>query len=96
MTNAQISHLHNQEVKRKFSFNSNLRRWFLRNEGLWLSRRQYFFGNEDALLVDMFLRIEKMDDNENEDCRYRLSWWSEKEFELFIKTIVEIIIQSSK
>mgnify|MGYP001224564820 CR=1 FL=1 len=85
MTKAQILNFHSEPVKSRFYFNTNLRRWFSRNEGLWRSRRQYFFGNEDALLVDMFLKIEKMADNRNEDYKFRFSWWSEKEFELFIQ-----------
>ena len=37
---------------------SNLRRWFGRNLGIWRSRRQYTFSDEQVLHVDMHLKME--------------------------------------
>ena len=34
------------------------RRWFNRNLGLWRSRRQYFFPDDEVLRLDMLLRVE--------------------------------------
>jgi len=37
---------------------SNLRRWFSRNLGIWRSRRQYTFSDDCVLHVDMHLKME--------------------------------------
>ena len=37
---------------------SNLRRWFSRNLGLWRSRRQYTFSDDQVLHLDMNLKME--------------------------------------
>ena len=47
----------------RIDFDSNLRRWFGRNIGLWHSKRQYFFDKEkainllDELKVKGFVRL---------------------------------------
>ncbi len=70
----------------RVTVNSNLKRWFSRNIGEWRSRRQYFFDNEEVMNLEMFLRIENIKDlEEEEDSRYRFTWWSEQESEFFIK-----------
>jgi len=46
------------EPQQRLQFDTSLRRWFNRNLGLWRSRRQYFFADDQALRVDMFLRME--------------------------------------
>jgi len=35
----------------EISLNSNLKRWFSRNIGLWKSNRTYFFDEEQKLIV---------------------------------------------
>ncbi|AAQ00165.1 MULTISPECIES: hypothetical protein [Prochlorococcus] len=66
-------------------FDNSLRRWFSRNLGVWCSKRQYFFEEEDVLHVEMFLRIEELKENVEECPCYRFSWWVEKENDFFIK-----------
>ena len=41
----------------RIDFDSNLRRWFSRNIGLWLSRRQYFFDEEKAINLEMYIDV---------------------------------------
>ena len=36
---------------------SNLRRWFGRNLGIWRSRRQYTFSDDQVLHLDMNLKM---------------------------------------
>ena len=36
----------------RIDFDSNLRRWFGRNIGLWHSKRQYFFDEEKAINLE--------------------------------------------
>ena len=69
----------------RINFDSNLRRWFGRNIGLWHSRRQYFFDNEKAENLDMFINVEKLSQNSQEYESYRFNWWCEDEKDFFIK-----------
>ena len=39
---------------------SNLRRWFARNLGVWRSRRQYLFSDDQVMHLDMNLKMEAL------------------------------------
>ena len=67
----------------RIQFDTSLRRWFNRNLGLWRSRRQYFFPDDEVLRVDMLLRVETFEDQAESEPRYRFSWWPEKEYDFF-------------
>ena len=69
----------------RITLDNNLRRWFNRNLGLWRSRRQYFFPDDEVLRVDMLLRVETFEDCADAEVRYRFSWWPEKEYDFFEK-----------
>ena len=69
----------------RINFDSNLRRWFSRNIGLWHSRRQYFFDHEDAVNLDMFINVEKIIQSNSEFETYCFRWWCEDEKDFFIK-----------
>ena len=56
---------------------SNLRRWFARNLGLWRSRRQYLFSDDQVLHLDMNLKMEEFAEPNAGETRYRFSWWPE-------------------
>ena len=72
------------EVERlRINFGSNLRRWFGRNLGLWRSRRQYFFEEEEAVTLEMFINIEKLTQKNPEFQTYPFSWWCENEKDFF-------------
>ena len=53
------------------------RRWFNRNLGLWRSRRQYFFPDDEVLRLDMMLRVEAYGPEPGQDARYQYTWWTE-------------------
>ena len=53
------------------------RRWFNRNLGLWRSRRQYFFPDDEVLRLDMLLRVEAYGPEPGQDARYHITWWTE-------------------
>ncbi len=75
-----------REVERlRINFDSTLRRWFGRNVGLWRSRRQYFFEEEDVTTLEMFINIEKLTQKNPEFETYRFNWWCENEKDFFIK-----------
>ena len=69
----------------RIDFDSNLRRWFGRNIGLWQSRRQYFFEEEKAINLDMYINISKLMRGDSEFEIYRFNWWCEDEKDFFIK-----------
>ncbi len=75
----------NKASNTRIILDTNLRRWFSRNLGLWKSRRQYFFEDEDVLNVDMLLRVQKFSDKGPGDSRYLLTWWPDKENDFFQK-----------
>ncbi len=68
----------------RIRLDTNLRRWFARNLGLWRSRRTYFFAEDDEVLrVDMVLRIEIHADAGEGDEGYRFTWWPENDLGFF-------------
>ena len=69
----------------RIDFDSNLRRWFGRNIGLWHSRRQYFFDEENAIYLDMYINISKLIGCDSEFENYRFKWWCEDAKDFFIK-----------
>ena len=62
---------------------SNLRRWFARNLGLWRSRRQYLFSNEEVFFLDMMIRVEIFSEFKCGEPRYRFSWWPDRDTDFF-------------
>ena len=71
--------------RQRIQLDSNLRRWFARNLGLWRSRRLYFFDDGESLRVDMMLRVETFSEPVEGDAAYRFTWWPEQEFGFFDK-----------
>jgi len=69
----------------RIDFDSNLRRWFGRNIGLWRSRRQYFFDEEQAINLEMFINVSKINQSESDYESYRFNWWCEDKKDFFIK-----------
>ena len=69
----------------RIDFDSNLRRWFGRNIGLWHSRRQYFFDGANATNLEMYINISKLIQNDSGFESYRFNWWCEDEKDFFIK-----------
>ena len=69
----------------RIQLDSNTKRWFARNLGLWRSRRLYFFEDGESLRLDMMLRVEIFSEPVEGDETYRFTWWPEQEFEFFDK-----------
>ena len=62
----------------RFNLDSNLRRWFARNLGMWRSRRQYIFPNDQVLYLDMLIQVDIFAESAVGAPRYRFTWWPEK------------------
>tara|TARA_Y100001968_G_scaffold192453_1_gene176361 strand:- start:166 stop:723 length:558 start_codon:yes stop_codon:yes gene_type:complete len=69
----------------RIDFDSNLRRWFGRNIGLWQSKRQYFFDDDEVINLEMYINVSKLIQTDSEHQRYRFNWWCEEEKDFFIK-----------
>ena len=69
----------------RIDFDSNLRRWFGRNIGLWQSKRQYIFDNEKSIDLEMFIDVEKVIQIDSKFQSYRFKWWCEDEKDFFMK-----------
>ena len=70
-------------VRSRIQLDSNLKRWFGRNLGLWRSRRLYFFGDAEVLRLDMLERVEMYSEPSHGEAAYRLSWWPEESYDFF-------------
>ena len=69
----------------RINFDTNLRRWFDRNIGLWQSRRQYFFDEEKAVNLEMYVNVSKPNQSDPEFESYCFNWWCEDKTDFFIK-----------
>ena len=69
----------------RIDFDSNLRRWFGRNIGLWHSRRQYFFDEEKAVNLEMYINVSKLIPTDSDFESYLFKWWCNDEKDFFIK-----------
>ena len=66
------------------AIDSNLRRWFSRNLGLWKSQRTYFLKEKNKTYnVCMFLKIKSINSKKPWQSHYKFSWYPEKEFKFF-------------
>ena len=78
--NLNSDSLNNQD----FYLDSNLRRWFSRNIGLWKSQRTYFLeATKKTYNICMFLKIEALDNKNHWQSHYKFSWYPEKKYTFF-------------
>ena len=69
----------------RIDFDSSLKRWFGRNVGLWQSKRQYFFDDEEAVNLEMYVNVDKLNQTKYESQCYRFKWWCEDKKDFFAK-----------
>ena len=63
----------------RFNLDSNLRRWFARNLGMWRSRRQYIFRQDEVQYLDMLIRVDIFAESAVGPPRYRFTWCPEND-----------------
>ena len=68
----------------RIDFDSNFKRWFSRNIGLWHSKRQYFFDQEKAVNLEMYINVSKLKQPDSEFESYRFNWWCEDKKDFFV------------
>ena len=68
----------------EITLNSNLKRWFSRNIGLWKSNRTYFLEEEKKTYnLCMNINIENVVNKREWESRYKFSWYPEKKYNFF-------------
>ena len=66
------------------SLNSNLKRWFSRNIGLWKSHRTYFLDEEQkTYTLCMNINIQALENKSEWESRYKFTWYPEKKYHFF-------------
>tara|TARA_B100000212_G_scaffold67800_1_gene47304 strand:- start:1678 stop:2220 length:543 start_codon:yes stop_codon:yes gene_type:complete len=66
------------------SINSNLRRWFKRNIGLWKSERIYFLQEiNKSYNICMNLKIESLESKNPWESHYKFTWNPSKKYSFF-------------
>jgi len=68
----------------EISLNSNLRRWFSRNIGLWKSNRTYFLNEEQKTYnLCMNIKIQALENKSQWESHYKFTWYPEKKYNFF-------------
>ena len=68
----------------EISLNSNLKRWFSRNIGLWKSNRTYFFDEaQKTYNLCMNLNIQALENKTKWESHYKFIWYPEKKYDFF-------------
>ena len=66
------------------SINSNLRRWFKRNIGLWNSQRNYFLKEKSKNYnICMNLKIESLESKNAWESHYKFTWQPSEKYSFF-------------
>ena len=68
----------------EISINSNLKRWFSRNIGLWKSNRTYFLDEKQKTYnLCMNINIEALENKPEWESHYKFTWYPEKKYNFF-------------
>ena len=68
----------------EISLNSNLKRWFSRNIGLWKSNRTYFLDEGRKIYnLCMNINIQPIKNKKEWESHYKFSWYPEKKYAFF-------------
>ena len=68
----------------EINLDSNLRRWFSRNIGLWKSNRSYFLNEESKIYnLCMYLNVEALESKKEWESHYKFTWYPEKKYSFF-------------
>ena len=76
--------LHFGENPPEINLNSNLKRWFSRNIGLWKSNRTYFFDEaQKTYNLSMNINIQALESKSEWESHYKFTWYPEKKYNFF-------------
>ena len=64
--------------------NTNLKRWFSRNIGLWKSNRSYFLNDKQKTYnLCMNINIQALEHKSEWESHYKFTWYPEKKYNFF-------------
>ena len=70
----------------EINLNSNLKRWFSRNIGLWKSNRTYFIDEgQKTYNLCMNIKIEALENKTEWESNYKFTWYPEKKYNFLRK-----------
>jgi len=76
--------LHFGENPPEINLNSNLKRWFSRNIGLWKSNRTYFLDEaQKTYNLSMNINIQALKSKSEWESHYKFTWYPEKKNNFF-------------
>ena len=76
--------LHFGENPPEINLNSNLKRWFSRNIGLWKSNRTYFLDEaQKTYNLSMNINIQALESKSEWESHYKFTWYPEKKYNFF-------------
>jgi len=68
----------------EISLNSNLKRWFSRNIGLWKSNRTYFLHDlQKTYNLCMNINIQALQNKSEWESHYKFTWYPEMKYDFF-------------
>ena len=68
----------------EISLNSNLKRWFSRNIGLWKSNRTYFLNDlQKTYILSMNINIEALEKKSEWETHFKFTWYPDKTYDFF-------------
>ena len=68
----------------EISLDSNLKRWFSRNIGLWKSNRSYYIEDtKKTYNLCMNIRIQPLENEKEWESHYKFTWYPEKKYTFF-------------
>ena len=68
----------------EISINSNLKRWFSRNIGLWKSNRTYFLEEINKTYnLCMYINVESIETKKEWEPHFKFTWYPEKKYSFF-------------
>ena len=68
----------------EINIDSNLKRWFSRNLGLWKSNRTYFFEEQRKTHnLCMYINVEALENKKEWESHYKFTWYPEKKYSFF-------------
>jgi len=80
----QKNNLNFGENSPEISLNSNLKRWFSRNIGIWKSNRTYFLNDvQKTYNLCMNINIEALENKSEWESHYKFTWYPEKNYAFF-------------
>ena len=73
-------------ISPEISIDSNLKRWFSRNIGLWKSNRSYFLEEKKKTYnICMYLNIEALRNKKKWESYYKFNWYPERKYSFFVE-----------